>query len=118
MNRLILSIETSSKICSVGLLKNGRDLGTIEKSDSRKHAELLPGFVEKLLEKSKVQIKLIDAIAVSIGPGSFTGLRVGLSFAKGIAYAIKCPIIPVPTILSMAYSLKKFREFFYRIENT
>ena len=107
MNRLILSIETSSKICSVGLLSNGKNLGLIEKLDSRKHAELLPEFVEKLFEKNKVQIKLIDAIAVSIGPGSFTGLRVGLSFAKGIAYAIKCPIIPVPTILSIAYSMKK-----------
>ena len=109
MNRLILSIETSSKICSVGLLKNGKNLGTIEKSDSRKHAELLPEFVQNLLKKNKFEIKSIDAIAVSIGPGSFTGLRVGLSFAKGIAYAIKCPIIPVPTILSMAYGLKKHK---------
>ena len=107
MNRLILSIETSSKICSVGLLSNGKNLGFIEELDGRKHAELLPEFVEKLLKKNKVQVKLIDAIAVSIGPGSFTGLRVGLSFAKGVAYAIKCPIIPVPTILSIAYSLRK-----------
>ena len=107
MNRLILSIETSSKICSVGLLSNGKNLGFIEKLDGKKHAELLPEFVEKLLKKNKVQVKSIDAIAVSIGPGSFTGLRVGLSFAKGVAYAIKCPIIPVPTILSIAYSLRK-----------
>ncbi len=109
MNKLILSIETSSKICSVGLLMNGKNLGSIEELDGRKHAELLPEFVEKLFENNKVQVKLIDAIAVSIGPGSFTGLRVGLSFAKGIAYAIKCPIIPVPTILSLAYSLKKHK---------
>ena len=107
MSRLILSIETSSKICSVGLLSNGKNLGFIEELDGRKHAELLPEFVEKLLKKNKVQVKSIDAIAVSIGPGSFTGLRVGLSFAKGVAYAIKCPIIPVPTILSIAYSLRK-----------
>ena len=106
MNKTILAIETSSSICSASLFKNGENIGILENDTDRKHAEVLPGYVVSLLENNQLKIKNIDAIAVSIGPGSFTGLRVGLSFAKGLAYAIKCPIIPVPTILAMAYSLR------------
>jgi len=106
MGKLILGIETSSNICSVSLFNNNENIGVIEELIDRKHAEVLPDYIEILLKNSKKKIINIDAIAVSIGPGSFTGLRVGLSFAKGIAYAIKCSIIPVPSILSLAFSLK------------
>ena len=106
MDKTILAIETSSSICSVSLFKNKKNIDVLENDTDRKHAEVLPGFVISLLENNQLKIKNIDAIAVSIGPGSFTGLRVGLSFAKGLAYAIKCPIIPVPTILAMAYGLR------------
>lgn len=106
MDKTILAIETSSNICSTSLFKNGKNIDILENDADRKHAEVLPGYVISLLENNQLKIKNIDAIAVSIGPGSFTGLRVGLSFAKGLAYAIKCPIIPVPTILAMAYGLR------------
>lgn len=106
MSKIILAIETSSSICSTSLFKNGKNIDFIENDTKRKHAELLPSYVMSLLENNHLKINNIDAIAVSIGPGSFTGLRVGLSFAKGLAYAIKCPIVPVPTILSMAYCLR------------
>ncbi len=106
INKTILAIETSSSICSASLFKNGENIGVLENDTDRKHAEVLPDYVVSLLENNQLKIKNIDAIAVSIGPGSFTGLRVGLSFAKGLAYAIKCPIIPVPTILAMAYGLR------------
>jgi len=106
MDKTILAIETSSNICSTSLFKNGKNIDVLDNDADRKHAEVLPSYVISLLENNQLKIKNIDAIAVSIGPGSFTGLRVGLSFAKGLAYAIKCPIIPVPTILAMAYGLR------------
>ncbi len=106
MNKIILAIESSSSICSTSIFKNGKNIDFLESNADRNHAEVLPGYVKSLIENNQLKNKDIDAIAVSIGPGSFTGLRVGLSFAKGFSYAIKCPIIPVPTILAMAYGLR------------
>ena len=109
MKKLILSIETSSDICGVSLFENGNEIDTLESFNKKKHAELLPNYVKSIMKNNRLDLINIDGISISIGPGSFTGLRVGLSFAKGISYAIKCPIIPVPTILSLAYSLKEKR---------
>ncbi len=106
MNNYILGIETSSDICGISLFNNKTNIDIIEKKNSRKHAEVLPNYVISILKNNQLKVNDISAVAVSIGPGSFTGLRVGLSFAKGLVYAIKCPIIPVPTILSLAYGLK------------
>ena len=64
--------------------------------------------INKILSITKLEIDDIDAIAISIGPGSFTGLRIGLGFSKGIAYAKNLPIIPVPSMLSLAYSLREY----------
>ena len=79
-----------------------------EKDVSRKHAELLPGITKAALDKANKTLDDIDAIAISIGPGSFTGLRVGLGFAKGLAYSKSLPIIPVSSMLSLAFSLRKY----------
>ena len=106
MSRIILSVETSSTICSAALIENGEILSCVEEFCPREHIEKLPGFVKKAFDKSNKTISNIDAIAVSIGPGSFTGLRIGLGFSKGMAFSRGLPIIPVPTMLSLAYSLK------------
>jgi len=99
----ILAIETSSDICSIALIKEGKCNAIVEKSVPRQHAEVLPIFYNELLAKGKFDLNDIDAIAVSIGPGSFTGLRIGLSYSKGIAYSHSLPIIPVPTLSSLLY---------------
>ncbi len=106
-SKIILAIETSSTICGVSIFHGDKIISTIERESDRKHAEILPRFIKELFDKSEISLDGLDAIAVSIGPGSFTGLRIGLGFAKGIAFAKDIPIIPVPTIQSIAYGLKK-----------
>ena len=107
-NKYILAIETSSSICGVAVIHNQEVLSIEEKDVRRKHAELLPGLAKSSLNKLKITLDDIDAIAISIGPGSFTGLRIGLGFSKGVAYAKNLPIIPVPSMLSLAYSLREY----------
>ena len=108
LDKYILAIETSSSICGVSIIFNEEIIGIEETDVSRKHAELLPGFTKIALDNSKKTLNDIDAIAISIGPGSFTGLRVGLGFAKGLAYSKGLPIIPIPSMLSLAFSLQKY----------
>ena len=103
-----MSIETSSSICGVSILFDQEILGVEEKDVSKKHAELLSGITKKALDNANKTLDDIDAIAISIGPGSFTGLRVGLGFAKGLAYSRSLPIVPVPSMLSLAFSLRKY----------
>ena len=105
----IIAIETATDICGIALIENGTCVKKIEKQIPRKHAEQLPLFYETLINSSIYNKLTIDAVAVSIGPGSFTGLRVGLGFAKGLAYAKDLPIIPVPTLYALAMS-SKFNE--------
>ena len=102
----ILSIETSSNICGVSLISKGECVEIIEEESNKKHAEILPEFYLELRNRTRFILDDIDAIAISIGPGSFTGLRIGLSFAKGLAFSKNLPIIPVSTIMSLAYSLR------------
>ena len=102
----IIAIETATDICGIALIENGTCVKKIEKQIPRKHAEQLPLFYETLINSSIYNKLTIDAVAVSIGPGSFTGLRVGLGFAKGLAYAKDLPIIPVPTLYALAMSYK------------
>jgi tRNA threonylcarbamoyladenosine biosynthesis protein TsaB len=99
----ILSIETSTDICSIALIIDGKCAEIIEESIPRQHAEVLPVFYNRLLVKRKFDLSDIESIAVSIGPGSFTGLRIGLSYSKGLAYSHSLPIIPVPTLSSLLY---------------
>ena len=108
MDKYIIAIETSSSICGVSILYDQEILSIEEKNVSKKHAELLPGITKTALDKANKTLDDIDAIAISIGPGSFTGLRVGLGFAKGLAYSKSLPIIPVPSMLSLAFSLRKY----------
>ncbi len=101
--KVILAIETSTKICGSALIKGDSCIALKEECVPRKHAELLPSFVNSVLSNADIKQNMIDAVAVSIGPGSFTGLRIGLGFAKGFAYANKVPILPVPSFEAMAF---------------
>ena len=101
MNKIILSIETSTDICSVSLFKNTKLL-SLKKDNNREHSSLLASFVEQIFNEVNYKINEIDAIALSIGPGSYTGLRIGLSFTKGLAFSISKPIIPIDTIESLS----------------
>jgi len=94
----LVAIETSTDICSIAYIINGECNNIVEEKVPRQHAEILPIFYNKLVQQSKLKLEEIDAIAISIGPGSFTGLRIGLSYAKGLAYSNAKPIIPVPTL--------------------
>ena len=105
----ILSIETSSNVCGVSFIKSGNCIKTIEEDSERKHIEKIPIFYKKLQNEIGFKNSEISAIAVSIGPGSFTGLRIGLSFAKGLALAQSLPIVPIPTMMSLAFSQKKIK---------
>ena len=103
----IIAIETSTDICSIAYLEDGKCENIIEDKIPRQHAEKLPLFYNELVKQSKLKLSDIDAIAVSIGPGSFTGLRIGLSYAKGLANSHKKPIVPVPTMESILHGSEK-----------
>ena len=98
----ILNIETSTEACSVALTGDCAVLANFEERTGRKHAEVLSGFIKQALDEARNQQRKIEAVAVSIGPGSYTGLRIGLSEAKGLAYALEVPLIGVKTLEIMA----------------
>ncbi len=96
---LILSIETSTKTCSVALSKGGELVNCIrKKDDTYSHSERLHLYISELFEGSDYVLGDLDAVAVSKGPGSYTGLRIGVSAAKGIAFALDIPLIGVDTL--------------------
>jgi tRNA threonylcarbamoyladenosine biosynthesis protein TsaB len=99
----ILCLETSTKACSVALGKNGKLLGLKESVDEQySHAENLTLYIEDVCKQSNIPLQDIDAVAVSKGPGSFTGLRIGVSAAKGLCYAIDKPLIAINSLEAMA----------------
>ncbi|MBD5357113.1 MAG: tRNA (adenosine(37)-N6)-threonylcarbamoyltransferase complex dimerization subunit type 1 TsaB [Bacteroides sp.] len=98
----ILNIETSSKICSVALSKDGVVEFLMEDTSGMNHATKLAPFVEKCMEELKRKEEILDAVAVSLGPGSYTGLRIGLSLAKGLAYSLDIPLIGISTLQLLA----------------
>ena len=99
---LILNLETSTHICSVSLSEGDKIIGWKEDAEGRNHATLLSVFIEDLLKENSVNPEALEAIAVSKGPGSYTGLRIGVSTAKGMAYALSKPLISVNTLKMMA----------------
>lgn len=99
---IILSIETGTDICSVGLSINGELVSLRESVEEKNHAKNLAVFVDDILRQSSLYGKpILDAVAVSMGPGSYTGLRIGVSLAKGICYANNIPLISVNSLHSL-----------------
>lgn len=95
---LILNIETSTEVCSVALSKNGKLLFLRETSEGLSHSELLTVFIEELFAENDLKLNQLEAISVSKGPGSYTGLRIGVSVAKGLCYALDIPLISVNSL--------------------
>lgn len=100
----ILNIETSTEVCSVALTSEGQVLDHRENYEGQTHATLLSQYVKEMLDYARSRELKLDAIAVSIGPGSYTGLRIGLSEAKGLAFGLGVPLIGVNTLQLMAVS--------------
>ena len=98
---VILNIETSTDVCSVALTSEGQVLDHRENYEGQTHATLLSQYVKEMLDYARSRELKIDAIAVSIGPGSYTGLRIGLSEAKGLAFGLQVPLIGVNTLQLM-----------------
>ncbi len=99
---LILNIETSGKYCSVALTKDGVVEFQLEDGEGMAHARRLAPFVDKCMEELARKEEKLDAVAVSIGPGSYTGLRIGLSLAKGLCFALDIPLITISTLEILA----------------
>lgn len=96
---LVLCLETATRNCSVALALDGKVVGHQSHCDvGYSHAEELHPFIEKVLAEAKYSLNDLDAIAVGAGPGSYTGLRIGISAAKGLAYALDIPLISIPTL--------------------
>ncbi len=94
----ILNIETSTEVCSVALTGEGQVLDHRENYEGQTHATMLSQYVKEMLDYARSRELKLDAIAVSIGPGSYTGLRIGLSEAKGLAFGLQVPLIGVNTL--------------------
>ncbi len=99
----ILNIETATKNCSVALAREGKTILCKEiAEEGYSHAERLHVFIEEILNETGIGMKDLEAVAVSQGPGSYTGLRIGVSAAKGLCFALNIPLIAVDTLQSLA----------------
>lgn len=99
---LILCIETGTDICSVGIAKDGELLSLRESDEGRDHARKVGVFVDELLRETGIVPDDLDAVAVGKGPGSYTGLRIGVSFAKGLCYGLRKPLVAVGSLDALA----------------
>ncbi len=99
---LILNIETATRVCSVALAKDGKVIDIKESTEEKSHAAMLAVFINQLMNAHNFTVDQLDAIAVSKGPGSYTGLRIGVSTAKGLCYGADIHLLSVSTLLVMA----------------
>lgn len=104
---LILSLETSTRICSVALHKNTQLITSAEVHVEQAHATRLASLINDISRFAGIEIKELNAVAVSSGPGSYTGLRIGTSTAKGICFALNIPLISINTLKLMAFQMRQ-----------
>ena len=115
---IILLIESSTEVCSVALSSNGRILALKENQLGLSHSELLGVYIRDILKENQLSTSQLDAIAVSKGPGSYTGLRIGVSIAKGICFAAQKPLIAISSLDAMAnYVAQNPKEYNLEINN-
>lgn len=108
---LIINIETATTVCSVTLAKNGKAIACKEQDGDYTHAENLTVFIEAVVKQANIKFSDIDAIGISMGPGSYTGLRIGVSVAKGLCYALNKPLIAVNTLQHLALSISSNKNY-------
>lgn len=101
----IIQIETATTVCSVALARDGEIVAFKQVDQRNAHAEVITVFIDELVRSSGFSYTDVDAIAVSCGPGSYTGLRIGVSTAKGLCFALDKPLIAIETLESMAYGV-------------
>lgn len=106
----ILHIETSTTVCSVAVSEDGQNIFVKEDFQGPSHATLLGGFIDEALSLIDSHAIPLDAVAVSCGPGSYTGLRIGVSMAKGICYGRDVPLIGIPTLEVLAVPVLLYHE--------
>jgi tRNA threonylcarbamoyladenosine biosynthesis protein TsaB len=102
---MIICLETATNLCSVALCDSEGVISLRESNESKSHASVLTVFIEEILKENRIRANDLKAVAVSKGPGSYTGLRIGVSVAKGIAYGASIPLIGVETTLSMFWGI-------------
>ena len=102
---MIICLETATNLCSVALCNSAGVISLRESNDLKSHASMLTVFIEEILKETGIKTRDLDAVAVSKGPGSYTGLRIGVSVAKGIAYASSIPLIGIDTTFSMFWGI-------------
>ena len=111
---MILSIETSTEVCSIAVHQDGSLIAEDTSFESYSHAERLAPMIQDTLEKHKLDKANLSAVAISAGPGSYTGLRIGTSTAKGLCYALDIPLIAVNTLESMLEGLPEGYENYWK----
>src|SRR6476660_7112822 len=108
-DKLILLIETATTSCSVALSEGGKVIAVKEANERNIHASHITLFIEEVMKTANKQFSDLNAVAISKGPGSYTGLRIGVSTAKGLCYALDIPMLSVNTLEAMASGLLKAR---------
>ena len=103
---MILCLETATPVCSVALNESCCTIALRETEGQNAHSEKITNFIREVMEVAKIDYSKLDAVAVSKGPGSYTGLRIGVSTAKGICYAADLPLMAIDTLEAMAYGMK------------
>lgn len=115
---LILSIETGTEVCSVALARDGELISLRENTEGRNHAHSLALYIQEILDENDLYADELDAVAVGGGPGSYTGLRIGVSTAKGLCYPINKPLIAIGSLHSLAnIALEEYNAGIVEIEN-
>lgn len=107
---MILCLETATPSCSVALVHDGAVLAFEEDTKGQNHSEKITLFIDAVMKKTGVSYNQLDAVAVSMGPGSYTGLRIGVSTAKGLCYAAEKPLIAIDTLHAMASGGKEIAD--------
>ena len=108
---MVICLETATNICSVALCNSAGVITVKESTESKSHASMLTLLIDAVLKENGIKVRDLEAVAVSKGPGSYTGLRIGVSVAKGIAFAASLPLIGIATTLSMFWGISgKWKE--------
>ena len=102
---MVICIETATNLCSVALISSEGVISLKESNDFKSHASMLTVFIDEALKENRLRAKDLEAVAFGKGPGSYTGLRIGVSVAKGIAFAASIPLIGIATTLSMFWGM-------------
>ncbi len=103
----LLFLETATQVCSVAIAENGKLLAIKESETANSHAEMLTYFIQEVLADATIELQDLDAIVISKGPGSYTGLRIGVSSAKGLCYSLDIPLISLNTLQSIAAGMSE-----------